>query len=223
MCDEKLIENTRASKFNKFLFPVTGILAIMWFLIRVIPKPSRATYPCMRVAYPIASTFILYLLGLATSAFALDRTKKYWKTSRYWAAAGFIVVALVTGFLAFQADQPPVFANSSYLDTANAPIGVARGILPGRVVWDRNPDATNENCSNRSFGDAYYLPQNTNMAVVDGMVRESLLKLTGKSTVRDAWDTLFVYFNTKKGKGSDRIPIRREDLHQNERYWFNGR
>ena len=99
---------------------------------------------------------------------------------------------------------------------------MARGILPGRVVWDRNPDATNENCRNRSFGDAYYLPQNTNMAVVDGMVRESLLKLTGTSTVRDAWDALFVYFNAKKGKGAS-VPDRREDLHQNERYWFNGR
>ncbi|MGA3246000.1 MAG: T9SS type A sorting domain-containing protein [Bacteroidota bacterium] len=195
------INRTRISKFNKFLFPVTGILAIVWFLIRVIPKPSRAAYPCMRVAYPLASTFILYLLGLATSALALDRMKMYWTNSRIW-AAGFFVVALVAGFLAFQADQPPVFANSSYLDTANAPIGVARGIFPGRVVWDRNPDATNENCRNRSFGDAYYLPQNTNMTVVDGMVRESLLKLTGTSKVRDAWDSLFVYFNSRKGKGA---------------------
>ena len=196
------IENIRASKFKRLLFPVSGILAIVWLLMRVIPKPSRAAYPCMRVAYPIASTFILYLLGLATSAFALDRTKKYWRISRYWTAAALIVVALVTGFLAFQADQPPVFANSSYLDTANVPIGIARGIFPGRVVWDRNPDATNENCGNRSFGDAYYLPRNTNMAVVNGMVRASLLNLTGASTVRDAWDALFVYFNTKKGKGA---------------------
>ena len=196
------IKNTRGSKLNRFLFPVTGILAIVWFLLRVIPKPSRAAYPCMRVAYPIASGFVLYLLGLAASAFALDRLKKYWTTSRYWAAAGFAVVALVTGFLAFQSDQPPVFANSGYLDTANAPIGIARGIFPGRVVWDRNPDATNENCRNSSFGDAYYLPKNTNMAVVDGMVRESLLKLTGTSKVHDAMDSLFVYFNTKKGKGA---------------------
>jgi hypothetical protein len=198
---KNLLEKISASKFNRFLFPVTGILAIIWFLIRVIPKPSRASYPCMRVAYPIASTFVLYLLGLAASAFALERMKKYWKT-RYWTAAGFFVIALVTGFLSFQADQPPVFANSSYLDTANAPIGVARGIFPGRVVWDRNPDATNENCGNRTFGDAYYLPKNTNMTVVDGMVRSSLLSLTGTSTVRTAWDTLFVYFNTKKGKGA---------------------
>ena len=64
------------SKGSKFLFPITGIIAIVWFLIRVIPKPSRAAYPCMKVAYPIASTFVLYLLGLATSALALDRMKE---------------------------------------------------------------------------------------------------------------------------------------------------
>ena len=155
----------------------------------------------MRVAYPIASTFVVYLLGLATSAFAMDRMKKYWMSSRYWAAAGFVVVALVAGFFSFQADQPPVFANSSYLDTSNVPVGVAKGIFPGRVIWNRNPDATNENCRLR-WGDAYYLPQNTNMTAVDAMVRASMLSLTGKSTVRAAWDTLFVYFNAKKGKGS---------------------
>jgi len=190
------------SKGSKFLFPITGIIAIVWFLIRVIPKPSRAAYPCMKVAYPIASTFVLYLLGLAISAFALDRMKLHWRNSRHWAAAAFFVVAFIAGFFAFQADQPPVFANSSYLDSANAPIGVARGIFPGRVVWDRNPDATNENCGNSSFGDAYYLPKNTNMAVVNGMVGASLLNLTGTSTVRDAWETLFLSFNTTEGKGA---------------------
>jgi hypothetical protein len=193
-------DSTRGSKVYRFLFPVTGVIALVWFLIRVIPKPSRAAYPCMRVAYPIASTFVLYLLGLATTAIALDRMTIHWRSSRSWATAGFFIVALITGFITFQADQPPVFANSSSLDTANVPIGVARGIFPGRVVWDRNPGATNENCGNSSFGDAYYLPQNTDMAVVNGMVQTSLLNLTGKSIIREAWDTLFVHFNTKQGK-----------------------
>jgi hypothetical protein len=195
------IDSIRGSKVSRFLFPVTGVIAVVWFLIRVIPKPSRAAYPCMRLAYPIASTFVLYLLGLAATAFALDRMKIHRRISRYSATVGFFIVALITGFITFQADQPTVFANSSYLDTANVPIGVARGIFPGRVVWDRNPDATNEDCGNSSFGDAYYLPKNTNMAIVNGMVQTSLLKLTGRSTIREAWDTLFVYFNTKQGKG----------------------
>jgi hypothetical protein len=154
----------------------------------------------MRVAYPIASAFVVYLLGLATSAFALGKMKDHWKNSRYWAMAGFFVIALVAGFLSFQADQPTVYANSSYLDIANTPMGVAKGIFPGRVVWFKNPNATNENCTNNAFGKAYYLPENTN--VVNEMVRSSILSLTGKSSVHDAWDTLFINFNMKKGKGA---------------------
>ena len=139
----------------KLFFPLIGIGASIWFLIRVIPKPSRATYPCMRVAYPLASAFVVYLLGLATTAFALGKVKEHWKNSRYWALGGFLTIALVAGFFAFQADKPAVYANTFYLDTANVPVGIARGIFPGRVVWSRNPDATNENCTNDAFGKAY--------------------------------------------------------------------
>ena len=49
------------------LFPVLGIASLLWFLVRVVPKPSRAAYPCMRVAAPIASTFVVWLFGLGTS------------------------------------------------------------------------------------------------------------------------------------------------------------
>jgi hypothetical protein len=191
-----------SSKLEKLVFPIIGILASIWFLIRVIPKPSRATYPCMRVAYPMASAFVVYLLGLATSAFAIEKMKMHWKHSRYWAVAGFFVISIVAGFYTFQADQPPVYANSSYLDVPNAPMGVAKGIFPGRVIWSRNTDATNENCGNSQFGDAYYLPKNANMEIVNGMVRSSIVNLTGKSTIHEAWDTLFVYCNIKKGKGA---------------------
>ena len=156
----------------------------------------------MRVAYPMASAFVVYLLGLATSAFAIEKMKIHWKHSHYWAMAGFFVISLVAGFYTFQADQPPVYANSSYLDVPNTPMGIGKGIFPGRVIWSRNPDATNENCRNSQFGDAYYLPKNTNMEIVDGMVKSSIVQLTGKSTIREAWDTLFVYFNSNKGKGA---------------------
>ena len=44
------------------LFFLMGIISTVWFLIRVIPKPSRAGYPCMKVAAPFMSGFIMYLL-----------------------------------------------------------------------------------------------------------------------------------------------------------------
>jgi hypothetical protein len=49
---------------KKWIFPAGGLAALVWFLIRVIPKPSRANYPCQRVTAPMASGFVVWLLGL---------------------------------------------------------------------------------------------------------------------------------------------------------------
>ena len=43
----------------KLVFIIMGIASTIWFLIRVIPKPSRATYPCMKVAAPFMSGFVV--------------------------------------------------------------------------------------------------------------------------------------------------------------------
>ncbi|MDZ7300575.1 MAG: DUF362 domain-containing protein [candidate division KSB1 bacterium] len=189
-------------KLSKLYFPLLGLGALIWFLVRVIPKPSRAAYPCMRAAFPLASAFVLYLLGLATSAFAMTKVKNYWKNERYWAMAVFLIIAIVSGFIFFQAEKPHVYANSFYLDTPNQPMGVGQGIFPGRVVWAWNPDATNENCKNDSWGEAYHEPKNSNMNIIQAMVDQSLLSLTGQPSVGEAWNALFVYFNQKKGRGA---------------------
>ena len=65
------IFNSQFLKFKRNMWPkfvliVTGLGATIWFLIRVIPKPSRASYPCQRAAFPIASSFVLWLIGLFT-------------------------------------------------------------------------------------------------------------------------------------------------------------
>ena len=55
---------------------ILGIFSTIWFLIRVIPKPSRATYPCMQVAAPLMSGFIVYLLSLGGIMLALKKVKQ---------------------------------------------------------------------------------------------------------------------------------------------------
>ncbi|MFH1196076.1 MAG: FlgD immunoglobulin-like domain containing protein [bacterium] len=189
------------SRIAKLLFPIIGFVALVWFLIRVIPKPSRATYPCMRAAYPIASGFVIYIIGLAASVFAFQKFRANLKVSRYWIASVFFIIALTGGVFLIQSEKPFVYASTHYLDTPNQPIGTAQGVMPGRVVWAMDPDATNKNCGNNSLGDAYYLPQNTDMEVVHNLVTSSVLKLTEKNTVVEAWDALFKYFNIRKGKG----------------------
>ena len=59
-----------------WLFPVVGLLALIWFLVRLIPKPSRAAYPCQRVAASLASSFLAGLLGLGGAFLAFRKARQ---------------------------------------------------------------------------------------------------------------------------------------------------
>ena len=63
------------SALSKLTFIALGISSTIWFLIRVIPKPQRATYPCMRAVAPIMSTFVIYLLTFSAPFLHLKRPK----------------------------------------------------------------------------------------------------------------------------------------------------
>lgn len=88
---------TNSALYRTLLFWGLGITSTMWFLVRVIPKPSRAAYPCMQTAAPLMSAFVLYLLSLAglftgfRQLFAGLRCRKY-----AWALAG-LLLAVVCG------------------------------------------------------------------------------------------------------------------------------
>jgi len=84
----------------------------------------------------------------------------------------------------------------------NEPIGQAKGIFPGRVVWVHNPDATNENCVPDDTTHPWFAPENNNQEVIDDMVSKALQALTGQTTDGAAWDTIFKYHNSTRGKGS---------------------
>lgn len=58
---------------------LVGILALCWFLIRVIPKPQRAMYPCQRAAFPIASSFVIWLIGIFSSLSLFKKSRQAFK------------------------------------------------------------------------------------------------------------------------------------------------
>jgi len=191
---------------SSVLFMIFGFVSLLWFLIRVIPKPTRATYPCMRVAAPVASGFVLYLIGIVGSLFAFYKAKISFKSGRkitgivaagIFLSLGFwsVIDTAREGMTAYQNDQ-----------AVNSPIGEAKGIYPGRVVWVWNPQATNENCTLLYNGDGigdenddgWFLDKNNNQDVIDDMLSEVLKTLTAKDTDVAAWDALFKYFNQVK-------------------------
>jgi hypothetical protein len=188
----------------RLIFFLMGIISTIWFLLRVIPKPTRATYPCMRVAAPIMSGFVTYLLAVAGLTAISRKTKRNFLNVRYTAT-----FLLLTGVIFAMAITP---SNNTFIspddksvwtgpeDGANKPIGQAKGIFPGRVVWVWNPDATNEKFEHNDPDNYNYFPfpENSNQQVVGKMFRDGVLKLTGKKNPQKAWDAMFRFFNKKK-------------------------
>jgi hypothetical protein len=89
------------------------------------------------------------------------------------------------------------FLQSSNATIITTPIGVAKGTIPGRVVWYWDPAATNEACTNTA-NDYWFLDKNTNQSAVDNMLNKSILSLTGQAGAADAWTSIFTYYNNQK-------------------------
>jgi hypothetical protein len=201
--------HSNQSRFPRWLFPVTGFACLIWFLVRVIPKPSRAQYPCMRVAAPIASSFVVYILGLATTMLSFRKAKEYFHKSKYIFASVLVLTGLAAGLFMMSNTGARSFAfftrhsmPTGRIDSINSPIGIARGIFPGRVVWAHNPHAVNQDCVVDQPGHGWVERENMNQEAVDKMLSAALDSLTGQRSDSAAWAAVFRYYNLAHGKGA---------------------
>lgn len=189
----------------RLMFFIVGILSTIWFIARVIPKPSRAAYPCMRVAAPLMSGFVIYLLSLGGLTFFVRRVIRNIKHSQYVAAGYYFLIALMVSAITITSDTSFTSAQtvkkSGPDDGPNEPVGKGSGINPGFVTWAWNPDATNENCRNvMENSDWYFNPVNADQKLIGDMISGSVLKIASKSDLKRSWDALFRYHNQKKYK-----------------------
>jgi hypothetical protein len=181
---------------EKLIFLIVSVLSTIWFLIRVIPKPSRAAYPCMQVAIPMMSGFLMWLSSVTASWLAFRKAKQKFLNARYLAFTAFVLVGVVSTFLVITSNSLFVKANVRPWYEANKPIGIARGIHPGRVVWAHNPKITTWDGKTGFWWEDNFTNQNE----TDILLKESILSLTGKNSTRESWKSLFIYFNkTKRG------------------------
>jgi hypothetical protein len=181
------------------IFIVMGIASTIWFLIRVIPKPVRATYPCMQVAAPLMSGFVTYLLAVAGFTVLSRRTKSKLLNVRF-AATFMLVFGVILAMAITPANNQVTELKMGPDDGPNQPMGTAKGIFPGRVVWVWNPDATNEKFEHNDFAtyDWYFSAHNNNPEVIGKMFRDGILKLTGEKNPKKAWESVFKLFNQNK-------------------------
>ncbi len=183
---------------TRLLFPITGLAALGWIFLRVIPKPSRAQYPCVQAATPLASSFVLYIAGWLGSAFFLKKARKHFRESRFVLFLTSLVIGIFLATSSFlQTHQDVRAATRSVLEAPNTPMGTGQGIFPGRVVWVRDTTAVDQT----SADDYVSLIAHTNQTVVNNMVSKAVQDLTGTTSDSAAWNALFHNFNRTRGRG----------------------
>jgi hypothetical protein len=193
--------------FQKTVFILTGLAALIWFLVRVIPKPSRAAYPCQRAAFPVASAFVLWVVGVVSSYFGLKYLQRKW----LWLGGSVVVLVLAAWLLVFPPNilrseaAVPEFVPATGFDwkpgPSNRPVGSAKGLFPGRVVLVRDPKATHWAGNWKVKSDQWWLDANTDKDRVEAMLSSSLRKLTGAKTDEMAWSRVFGYYHqSRRGK-----------------------
>ncbi|MGA3026686.1 MAG: DUF362 domain-containing protein [Bryobacteraceae bacterium] len=188
---------------GRWYLPVLGLLSLAWFLFRVLPKPSRASYPCQRAAAPVAAGFVTWLAGVVAPVVLLRKVRRLSTIVNPRAAGALIVLAMFAAGMcelmnssrsleAFDTSGAPY----KMMDGPLAPVGTGRGIAPGRVVWVRDPNAVSWNMTGSWWEEKY-----NNQAAIDGMVSRSLQWLSNEKSDAKAWSALFRYFNRRHGRG----------------------
>jgi hypothetical protein len=85
---------------------------------------------------------------------------------------------------------------SSLFEPTLTPVGIPRGVVPGRVTWAHDPAAVTWDGTGSWWKDA-----NNNQAVIDRMVSRSVRSLTVQKSDARAWSAIFKYFNRSHGRG----------------------
>ncbi|MBL7110323.1 MAG: DUF362 domain-containing protein [Bacteroidales bacterium] len=180
---------------GKIVYILISLVATIWFLIRVIPKPSRALYPCMQVAAPIMSSLVIWVLALAGATFSFKKARAKLIESKYLAAGLFLILGIGASsvFMVRSAKESRADGLEIWYKP-NIPLGVAKGTFPGRVAWGHNPKIASWDGVTGFWWDDEYNDQKE----TDKLLSQTLFSLTDKQTERDAWDLLFTYHNQTK-------------------------
>jgi hypothetical protein len=184
----------------RIAFCLMGFLALIWFLIRVIPKPSRALYPCQRAAFPLVSAFIISLFYMGPLSLAAGKPLRHAAGAKLRRLV--LPLIIIAGLLVFTSNSPTVIPADTE-KPVSVPIGEPKGIKPGRVAWVYDPAAAKW----KGLGSGYWWqPENTVQSVVGEMLGKAVcsvadVKYSEKTDISTAWNSIFTFHNAKKGRG----------------------
>jgi autotransporter-associated beta strand protein len=191
----RVVGLNRRYRWARWFFPITALGALVWYLVRVIPKPSRAAYPCQLAAAPFAFSGLAYILSLVGLPIAFRKGRRFLYQHRYAAAGvclalGLIFTGVVKDLIEFKvrSEDTGTFTPS---DTPNTPVGTARGINPGRVAWAYDLTACNWNGS----ANYWHSSANNDQAKITALMNKTICSVAGQPAISNAWDVLFKHKN----------------------------
>jgi len=83
-------------------------------------------------------------------------------------------------------------------DAQNQPVGVAKGIFPGRVAWAHAPGTAHWNGKWKSMESPWWTDENTDQTKVSAMVGNIVTNLSGQEDYAKAWGKIFEHYNKKR-------------------------
>jgi len=109
----------------------------------------------------------------------------------------FFAAALLFSSVTFMSDtRAGATSTAAFVpsDPANTPLGIAKGINPGRVVWVYDSLICDQNGTNGWWWE----DNRTDPSEARKMMTQALTNLTGLNDPTEAWDALFKYFNKER-------------------------
>lgn len=193
-----------SKKMRILLFWGLGLSSTLWFLIRVIPKPSRAYYPCMQAAAPMMSAFVTYMLSFTATWWSGRKLLGAVRQQKIFVSVFFFLCLCFFGTMTLVENSAQLLAQAvlpvpepRMAWGKNNPIGSPKGIYPGRVTWMHAPGA-----ATWKKGEGFWYEDRwNNQEDVDWLMSNSILSLTGETKEKAAWNALFISFNQEHGKG----------------------
>ena len=186
----------------RLFFPITCIAVVIWFLVRVIPKPSRIYYPCQQIIAPLALSILTYAASALGVIFFFRKMRSNLSRNKLFISFFLCLFFILSvgifvannSFDSFGSFLNPKLKEYIPTDGPNQPMGEGKGIFPGRVAWVR--DSTVSKWKGEFGEGKWWDDKFTLQDTVSTMIRKSLFALTGTTSRQEAWDKIFVYHNT---------------------------
>lgn len=168
-------------------------------------------YPCQQVAAPIALSFVAFISSTLVGVGTWKRVRNLWNARRVTLGLSVLLIGVLASGTLYvmsvdnslmgqvirkQIDNGTDMGRFIPIDAPNTPMGVAKGIHPGRVAWAYDPKAAAWDGKHGLYSDA----DNNSQTRVNDMLEGVIIALTNQKRLIKRGMNCFVFLIIRKVK-----------------------